>query len=127
MRKIALGVIAALGLGATAAATWAHPGERGESGAMGHHAQGMQHGRMGGMDGGAAGRGAGHGGMTPEERTAFMEKMRAAKTPEERHQVAAANRAGMQKRAQERGGPAGEHRGPHGHGRAMPGGPAQAQ
>jgi hypothetical protein len=41
--------------------------------------------------------------MTPEERTATMEKMRAAKTPEERQQIAAATRAEMQKRAAEKG------------------------
>jgi hypothetical protein len=39
---------------------------------------------------------------TPEERTAFREKMRSA-TPEQRQQLAAANRTEMQRRAAERG------------------------
>jgi hypothetical protein len=41
--------------------------------------------------------------MTPEERTALQEKMRNAKTPEERQQIATTTRAQMQKRAQEKG------------------------
>jgi Spy/CpxP family protein refolding chaperone len=41
--------------------------------------------------------------VTPEERSAFQEKMRNAKTPEERQKLAEANRAEMQKRAQEKG------------------------
>lgn len=52
---------------------------------------------------------------TPEERSAMHEKMRAAKTPEERQQIALANRAEMQKRATEKGITLPEHRGPHGH------------
>jgi hypothetical protein len=67
---------------------------------------GMQYGMMGGgMGPGAmAGYGAGYGAqlMTPEERTAFREKMRNA-TPEERQKLAEANHAEMQKRAQEKG------------------------
>ena len=66
------------------------------------------------MGGGAAGHGAGQQLMTPEERTALMEKMRNAKTPEERQKIAAANRAEMQKRAKEKGITLPEHRGPHG-------------
>lgn len=63
---------------------------------------------------------------TPEERAAFREKMRAA-TPEQRHQIGAANRAELQQRAQAqgitlpeaRGGHHGGHgaRGDHGQGR----------
>ena len=110
VRKIAIGVIAAFGIGAGAVAH-AHPGQTG----MGQHGMGgMQHGAEGGMpqgvkEGMGHGMMRGHGGpggqqlMTPEERTAFIEKMHAAKTPEERQKVAAANRAEMQKRAQERG------------------------
>jgi hypothetical protein len=40
---------------------------------------------------------------TPEERTALIEKMRNAKTPEERQQIAAENHAEMEKRAKEKG------------------------
>jgi len=50
--------------------------------------------------------------MTPEERTALQEKMRNAKTPEERHKLAVANHAEMQKRAKEKGITLPEHRGP---------------
>ena len=69
----------------------------------------MQH---GGMGAGAAGHGAGQQLMTPEERTALQEKMRNAKTPEERQQIATANRAEMEKRAKEKGITLPEHRGP---------------
>jgi hypothetical protein len=62
--------------------------------------------------GGGAGHGAGQQLMTPEERTALQEKMRNAKTPEERQQIAAANRAEMQKRATEKGITLPEGRGP---------------
>jgi hypothetical protein len=41
--------------------------------------------------------------ITPEERTATMEKLRAAKTPEEREQIATAMRTEVQKRAAEKG------------------------
>jgi hypothetical protein len=41
--------------------------------------------------------------MTPEERQAYIDKMRAAKTREERAQLRSEHRAAMQKRAQEKG------------------------
>jgi hypothetical protein len=41
--------------------------------------------------------------MTDDERQAFLDKMRNAKTPEERQKLALENRAEMQKRAAERG------------------------
>jgi hypothetical protein len=68
----------------------------------------MQHGmRSGhgtaGMQQGTQGPAAAQQLMTPEERTATMEKMRAATTPEERQQIATATRAEMQKRAAEKG------------------------
>ena len=56
---------------------------------------------------------------TPEERTAFREKMRSA-TPEQRPQLMAARRAEMEQRAKDRGvtlpvmQPRGERSGPHG-------------
>lgn len=87
--------------------------------------QGMQGGRHHGMRGehGAAGKHRGAEGrqalrqlMTPEERTAMREKMRAAKTPEERQQIAMANRTEMQKRAKEKGITLPEGRGHRGHG-----------
>ncbi len=85
--------------------------------AMGHgNMQGMGHGMQGGKHGhGHGGSQAGQQLMTPEERTAMQEKMRNAKTPEERQQIALANRAEMQKRAAEKGITLPEHRGPHGH------------
>jgi hypothetical protein len=122
--KFAAGVIASLGLGIAAAVAYASPEQMG--GGMGAHMKGgMQHGAMGGMQhgaqggmqhggtgAGAAGHGAGQQLMTPEERTALREKMRNAKTPEERQQIATANRAEMEKRAKEKDITLPEHRGP---------------
>jgi len=113
--KIAAGIVASLGLG-LAVAAYAQPGQMG--GGMGPHMQGgMQHGMKGGMgpgamNGGPAGPAAAQQLMTPEERTAIIEKMRNAKTPEERQQIAAANHAEMQKRATEKGITLPEGRGP---------------
>ncbi|MBI4194050.1 MAG: hypothetical protein HY526_03115 [Betaproteobacteria bacterium] len=122
--KFAVGVIASLGLGIAAAAVYAQPGPMG--GGMGHGKGGMQHGAKsgmqhgmqggrgpGGMGHGPAGHGAGAQLMTPEERTALMEKMRNAKTPEERQKLADATRTEMQKRAKEKGITLPEHGGPH--------------
>lgn len=130
--KFAVGVVASLGLGIAMATAYANPGQMGagmgphmksgmqhgaQSG-MQHGAQeSMQHGRKGGMQhggmgGGAAEHGAGQQLMTPEERTALMEKMHNTATPEERQKIAAANHAEMQKRAKERGITRPEHRGP---------------
>ena len=113
--KFAAGIVASLGLG-LAVAAYAQPGQMG--GGMGPHMQGgMQHGMKGGMgpgamNGGPAGPAAAQQLMTPEERTALIEKMRNAKTPEERQQIAAANHAEMQKRATEKGITLPEGRGP---------------
>lgn len=108
--------------------------QRGAQAGQGHGMKGgMQHGMRGGMGHGAEGRGTGPQAaqplMTPEERTALREKMRNAATPEERQQIAAATRAEMQKRAQERGITLPEHRGPHGRGAAAaaPQAPATAE
>jgi len=130
--KFAAGVVASLGLGIAAATAYAQPGQMG--GGMGPHMQGsMQHGAMagmqhgtqgaqhgmtggrghGGMSGGAAGSGAGPEVMTQEERSAMIEKMHNAATPEERQKIVAENRAEMQKRAREKGITQPEHRGPH--------------
>ena len=112
--KFAAGVIASLGLGIAVATAYANPGQMG--GGTEHGKGGMQHGAKGGMQHGGMGGGAGHGAgqqlLTPEERTALQEKMRNAKTPEERQQIAAANRAEMQKRATEKGITLPEGRGP---------------
>ena len=70
---------------------------------------GIGHGSMGQ---GGAGHGSAQQLMTPEERTAMQEKMRNAKTPEERQRLAQANHAEMQKRAKEKGITLPEHRGP---------------
>ena len=96
--KVAAGVVAALSLG-VAAAVFAHPGQMG--GGMGPAMKGgMGPGRMAG---GPAGFAAGQQLMTPEERTAHQEKMRSAKTPEERQKLAEATHTEMQKRAKEKG------------------------
>jgi hypothetical protein len=137
LNKVATGVAVSLTLG-LAAVAYAQPGQMG--GNMGPGAQaGQQHGMQGGMGQGRMQQGMNHGGgkhaqrgetkghgnhgsqagqslMTPEERTAMQEKMRAATTPEERQQIATANRAEMQKRATEKGITLPEHRGPHGRG-----------
>jgi len=123
--NIATAVALALGLG-LAAGAHAHPGQtgggmgQGMQGGQGMHA-GMQHGAKDGHEG----RGAGNQLMTPEERTAFREKMRGAKTPEERQQIAQANRTEMQKRAQEKGITLPEGRGPRF--RATPQAPATTE
>jgi hypothetical protein len=91
--RMAVAAVLGLGLAATA---FAHPGEMG--GAMGAGMMGgMGHGAMGPEAMGAAQL------MTPDERTALQEKMRNAKTPEERQKIAAANRAEMERRAKEKG------------------------
>ena len=97
-RKIAIGAAAVLGL--AAAAVIAQPGQMGC--AMGMHGPmaGMQNGPMGGMGQGPMG---GQQLLTPEERSAFQERMRNAKTPEERQKLVEANRTEMQKRAKEKG------------------------
>ncbi len=70
---------------------------------------GMGHGVMAG---GPKGPMAGQQLMTPEERTALQEKMRSAKTPEERQKLAEATHTEMQKRAKEKGITLPDHRGP---------------
>ena len=105
--KAAAVIAAALSLGIAAAAV-AEPGRMGE-GHGSHHKSGMEHGMMGGMQHGEMG---GHSLMTQEERAALQEKMRNAKTPEERRELAQATHEEMQKRAKEKGI---ELPGPHAH------------
>lgn len=110
LNRVAAGIAISLTLGAAAVA-YAHPGAMGGNMRPGTQAgphAGMQHGaRAGhgaaGMQHGLRGPQAAQQLMTPEERAATMEKMRAAETPEERQQIAAATRAEMQKRAAEKG------------------------
>ncbi len=134
--KAVAGIVASLGLGMTFLAH-AHQGSMGEGTGHGAMHGGMGHGGMGhggmmqGMSGGTGHAGMGHGAMgggmgqgrmggqtlgqqlmTPEEHTAFREKMRNAATPEERQTLAEANRAEMQKRAKEKGISLPEGRGP---------------
>lgn len=104
---VAATVAAALSIG-IAATAFAHPG------AMGGEMRGEMRGGMGhGMKHGGSEMGAQQL-MTPEERSALQEKMRNAKTPEERQKLAEANHAEMQKRAKEKGITLPEHRGPRG-------------
>ena len=82
---------------------------------------GMAHGQMQGMGPGAArgtpnaqgprGPQAGQTLKTPEEQAAMHDKMQNAKTPEERREIAMANRAEMEKRAADQG-ITHQHRGP---------------
>ena len=129
--KIAAGIVASLSLG-MAVLAHAHDGKMGEGMAHGAMGGGMGHGSMmqgmsggmghGGMGHGAMGGGMGQGRMdgqsagqqlmTPEEHSAFREKMRSAATQEERQKLALANRTEMQKRAKEKGITLPEGRGP---------------
>ena len=112
------GIAAALSLG-VAVAAYAHPGHTG-SGMRQHggmqHKEGMGHGARDGMEHHGMGGGAEHGHgqqlMSSEERTALREKMRNARTPEERQKIAEATRTEMQKRSQEKGITPREHHGP---------------
>lgn len=147
-RNWILGVVTTLTLGLAAAGVSAHSshgggqsaqdgGEHRMQGGMGHGMRG-HHGMRGqrGSHGEQARHGAGRGGdrgqvmrslFTDEERTALRDKMRAAKTPEERRQIAQSNRAEVQKRAQERGITLPERhgsRGGFGHGSGSGTGPA---
>jgi hypothetical protein len=109
-RRIALGAIAsaiALGLGLAVAAE-AHPGAGfGPQGGFGPAMRGMGMGMGMGMGsmmrGGFGGPAAAQQLVTPEEQQAFIEKMRNAKTPEERQKLAELNRAEIEKRAKEKG------------------------
>lgn len=118
LNKAATAVALSLTLG-LATTAFAHPGKLGPAAQGGQH-QGMQHDGSKCADCGEAnGRGArgpkaAQSLATPEERTAMREKLRAAKTPEERRQIAMANHAEMQKRAAGIGITLPEHRGPHG-------------
>jgi len=146
--KIAAAVALSFGLAATA---FAHPGQMGNGMGAGaqqggqHQMQGqMGQGRMQGMNHGgkhaAMGQNQGQGCdgakaqgstpqagqqlMTPDERTAMRDKMRNAKSPEERQQIATANHAEMQKRATEKGITLPEHRNHQGHGMGRNAAPA---
>ena len=128
--KFIIGIGASISLGLAAIAVSAHPGpidkmgqgtERGAThhsakSGMGHDA--MRHGAAG-QDGAAPQ--AAQQLLTPEERTAMLEKMLTVRTPEERQQIALANRAELEKRAKEKGITLPEqrgHRGRHGTGSA---------
>ena len=109
-QKLVVGIGTAISLGIAALAVSAHPGQMGAG--MGPGAQdGMG---PGAMRHGAQAPQAAQQLMTPEERTATQEKMRAAKTPEERQQIATATRTEMEKRAKDKGITLPEQRGHHG-------------
>lgn len=136
LNKVATGIALSVTLG-LAATAFAQPGQmhgnmehgaqqgqhQGMQGGMGHgRMQDMKHGEGHGKHSETRGQGK-HGSnaaqslVTPEERTAMREKMRNAKTPEERQQIASANRAEIQKRAAEKGITLPEHREHRGEGR----------
>ena len=108
-RTIAVGAAASAFtavLGLAAAAAYAHPGAG--NGPQGDSPGGSGAGSMHGV--GSPMMHGGHGGslaaqqfLTPEERQAFIEMMRSAKTAEERQKLAEANRAEIEKRAKEKG------------------------
>lgn len=107
--KAAAAIVAALSTGLVAGACASEPTGGGMgAGMMG----GMGHGMMGGMGHGPMAGGPMSQLMTPEERTALMEKMRNAKTPEERQKLAEATHAQMQSRAKEKGITLPDHPGP---------------
>ena len=106
-KQIVAGSIAALTLGFSVA-SYAHPG-----GGFGPGTMGGKHGMGSGSPrAGFAGPMGGQHLMTTEERTVTAEKMRAAKTPEERQQIAQTTHAEMHKRAESKGITLPEHRGP---------------
>ena len=141
LNKITVAVALSLGLATTA---HAHPGQMGNGMGPGaqqggqHQMQGMNHGGKHAAGGQQANRGEGCDGakaqgstpqagqqlMTPDERTAMRDKMRNAKSPEERQQIATANHAEMQKRATEKGITLPEHRNHQGHGMGRNAAPA---
>jgi hypothetical protein len=115
--KIAIGLIGSMSLGLAVAVADAHPGRMGGGmgpGMMGGMGPMAMRGGMGpgAMGAGFAGPAAMQQLMTPEERTATINKMRNAATPEERQKIADATRTEMQKRAKEKGITLPEPRGP---------------
>ena len=123
-RKWIISIGTSLSLGLAAGAVSAQPNQM--HGGMQHGMRGGEQQSMHGEHGKHEGKGP-HGSrqgehspqaaqqlMTPEERTALQEKMRSAKTPEERQQIATATRTEMEKRAKGKGIALPEHRGPRG-------------
>ncbi|OYY59005.1 MAG: hypothetical protein B7Y05_07565 [Polynucleobacter sp. 24-46-87] len=103
VNKIAIGIVAALGLGLSVATVHAQHGPMGGMGnGMG---PGMMRGQM--MQGQMMGQNANikimRELMTPDERIATMDKMIDAKTIEERQAIMAAMHTEMEKRAKEKG------------------------
>jgi len=103
--KTALVGVAAVAAVGVAGLVVAHPGAGfgPQGGGPGGFGPGGMAGKAPMMRGGFAGPMAGQQLMTPEEQQAFVEKMRSAKTPEERQKLAEANHAEMEKRAKEKG------------------------
>jgi len=103
-KKAFVGVAAVAAVG-VAGLVVAHPGAGfgPQGGGPGGFGPGGMAGKAPMMRGGFAGPMAGAQLMTPEEQQAFVEKMRSAKTPEERQKLAEANHAEMEKRAKEKG------------------------
>lgn len=105
---IVMSLITASSLALAASVALAHPGFGPGQGPG--YGMGMMGGGPGGCGGpGMMGQGAGPFGaganplFTPEERTAFQERMRSATTPEERQRLMQEHRTQMQQRAAERG------------------------
>ncbi len=103
-KKALVGVAAVAAVG-VAGLVVAHPGAGfgPQGGGPGGFGSGGMAGKAPMMRGGFAGPMAGQQLMTPEEQQAFVEKMRSAKTSEERQKLAEVNHAEMEKRAKEKG------------------------
>lgn len=122
LNKIATAVVLSLGIAVTVAAhpmgphgmgAQAMPGPGMQGGMVPGGQGGPRHGMMGAMQQRMQMSQAAQQLMTAEERTTIQEKMRTAKTPEERQQIAAATRTEMQKRATEKGITLPDQIGPH--------------
>ena len=105
LKKIAISVVAAVGLSVTISSVSA---QQGPMGGMGPGANGMSPGMMrGGMQCQMMDHSANmkvmRELMTPAERLAMMDKMIDAKTPQERHEIMTSTHAEMEKRAKEKG------------------------
>ena len=106
INKIAIGVVAALGLGLTVASVQAQQGPVSGMGPMGNGmGQGMMRGQMiqSQMMGQNANMKIMRELMTPAERLSMMDKMMDAKTVEERQAIMTQTHAEMEKRAKEKG------------------------
>jgi hypothetical protein len=110
VKKIAISVAAALGLGLAVVSVFAQQGPLGNGMGQGMMRGGMMHGQMAGQNSDMK---VMRELMTPAERLAMMDKMIDAKTPEERQAIMTANHTEMEKRAKDKGMTLPAGHGPH--------------